>query len=271
MRAQNIIYIILFSFSVLFPKEIWAQSSKYSRKKYSRPSKSKKASVNQKKAGDKLDISDLEQKYWAPKDTDFSVVQNRSYTKAKKVAVSLLAGPIVNDAFNSGLNGSLSVGYYFSERQGVELIYNQGFLTDSLATTTFKEKLSGGGVGPDYNRPSGYIGVAYNWVPFYAKMSFLGRKIIYFDMQFSPGIGVASYEHITDVDSNSQIEKTGKSAVALSLDITQFFFFHKRFAIRVDLKNRWYNQDVLSYRTGSKARSETENVTQILMGATFFF
>src|SRR5690349_4425346 len=48
---------------------------------------------------DKLDISDLEQKYWAPKDTDFSVVQNRTYTKAGKLGVSLMTGPIINDTF----------------------------------------------------------------------------------------------------------------------------------------------------------------------------
>src|SRR5687768_17351365 len=33
---------------------------------------------------EKLDIQGLEEKYWAPKDTDFSVVQNRTYTKAKR-------------------------------------------------------------------------------------------------------------------------------------------------------------------------------------------
>ncbi len=29
---------------------------------------------------------------------------------------------------------------------------------------------------PDFNRPMNYMGVGFNWVPFYAKMSFLGSK-----------------------------------------------------------------------------------------------
>jgi hypothetical protein len=33
-------------------------------------------------ASEKVDVTDLEKKYWASKDTDFSVVQNRVYSKA---------------------------------------------------------------------------------------------------------------------------------------------------------------------------------------------
>ncbi len=83
------------------------------------PSKDGKAP--EAKKDEKLDITDLEQKYWAPKDTDFSVVQNRTYTKAGRVALSL-SGPIVNDPFSSGYNPSVKVNYYFSERYGVEEI-----------------------------------------------------------------------------------------------------------------------------------------------------
>src|ERR1700731_3336923 len=54
------------------------------------------------KPDDKVDISDLENKYWAPKDTDFSVVQNRTYTKAHRFALSALIGPIVNDPYSTG-------------------------------------------------------------------------------------------------------------------------------------------------------------------------
>ncbi|MEO0335372.1 MAG: hypothetical protein AAF202_03205, partial [Pseudomonadota bacterium] len=48
-----------------------------------------KAKEEKKKtAGDRVDISDLENKYWAPKDTDFKVVQNRLYTKEKRFSLS---------------------------------------------------------------------------------------------------------------------------------------------------------------------------------------
>ena len=66
-----------------------AQSDQYKRAK---PKASKKAAGKSSKKAtktDKVDISDLEQKYWAPKDTDFSVVQNRTYTKEKRFTFSL--------------------------------------------------------------------------------------------------------------------------------------------------------------------------------------
>ena len=40
------------------------------------------SSNDQQRGSDKLDIKKLEQKYWAAKDDDFSVVQNRRYVKA---------------------------------------------------------------------------------------------------------------------------------------------------------------------------------------------
>jgi hypothetical protein len=40
----------------------------------------------------KVDISDLENRYWTAKDTEFSVVQNRLYTKAKRFSVTLQGG-----------------------------------------------------------------------------------------------------------------------------------------------------------------------------------
>jgi len=112
----------------------WAQSaSKPSSGKASGPegSASKESGA---KEGEKLDLSDLEQKYWAPKDTDFTVVQNRAYTKAKRYAATYMLGPIVNDPFNSGFNHQLNVNYYFDERYGVELIYQTSKLSDSDQT-----------------------------------------------------------------------------------------------------------------------------------------
>ena len=214
---------------------------------------------------EKIDISELEQKYWAPKDTDFSVVQNRTYTKAKRFSASLLTGLLVSDPFNDGLTYNLSINYYFDERTGVEFIYHKGDLTDSDATSDFR-KLSGGGTRPDFNRDTAFYGVGYNWVPFYAKMSFLGKKIIYFDMQFTPFLGISEYDQQTDDGDKSD------SSLSYGFDITQYFFFSKNFAVRANYHNRFYNADVLNYSTGNVARKgESTNTSLFLFGLTYFF
>src|SRR5690606_18396595 len=131
-------------------------------------------------------------KYWAPKDTDFSVVQNRTYTKAGRIGVSLMTGPVLNDTFSAGFNHTVKGNYYFDERYGVELTYVQSDLADNDATKDFAN-VSLGGIRPDFSRDDSYIGIGFNWVPIYAKVSLLGKKILYFDLQITPHIGMSSY------------------------------------------------------------------------------
>lgn len=217
---------------------------------------------------DKVDISDLEEKYWAPKDVDFSVVQNRTYAKAGRYSFSPMVGPLVNDTFNEGLNTSLKLNYYFDERTGVELSYTSTDAKDSETTKKFKDQLSGGAVQPDFNRDDSLISLGYNFVPIYAKMSLLGRRILYFDMQVTPWIGFANYEQVALPSTGKNGNK--ESSFAYGLDITQYFFVHKHFALRFDLHNRWYKHDILGYQSGNVVRSETANTTMFLLGFTYF-
>lgn len=215
---------------------------------------------------DKLDVTDIEKKYWAAKDTDFSVVQNRTYSKTGRLGLSLAYGVLVNDPYSKGneLSGSLS--YYFTERYGLELNYTNIKANDSKSTEFFKNRY---GAPPDHGKETGYYGAAFNWVPFYAKMSVLNSQIIYFDMAFSPGMGVTSYN--AQVDTGS----VAKSSPTLAFDVTQHFFLGRHFAFRVDYKNRWFREEVLHY-TGSATRgkvtkTDTTQVSSLLFGTTFFF
>jgi len=275
-RTSIVTALVLFAATSSF-----AQSKQYQRKKATEPavatpvvpSKDGKAvdakltpeAAPAQSPGDKLDISELEQKYWAPKDTDFSVVQNRTYTKAGKWAGSLMYGPVVNDTFNEGFNAGVVLNYYQDERYGFQFQYVTSDLKNSDATNKFLSQLSGGQVAPDFNRTKDYYGVGFNFVPFYAKMSVMGKKIIYFDMQITPTIGMGSYEQ-------QQEDGKGKkeTSFAYGVDITQYFFFSDKFALRFDLTNRWSKQDVVEYQTNAKARSDNENTTMFLFGLTYF-
>jgi outer membrane beta-barrel protein len=286
MRMQNTtsaiaIKAIAIALILVFAWEAGAQSKQYQRKKKptvtaaravaplaapadknAGPSKPAEA----KKDSEKLDITDLEQKYWAPKDTDFSVVQNRQYTKAGQYAASLLYGPMVNDPFNSGYSTSFAANYYFDERMGMEFMYISSDLKDSKAVDSFRS-LSGGGTRPDFNRPVDYMGFGFNYVPFYAKMSFMGSKIIYFDMQITPHIGMSKYEQMTDTSSGNE-----ESSFSYGIDITQYFFFSKHWAVRANYHNRWYNEDILAFSTGEVSKkSDLTNISHFLMGITYFF
>lgn len=226
------------------------------------------------RGSDKLDIKKLEQKYWAAKDDDFSVVQNRRYTKADRFYLTLSGGVPFNDPYSTGTITSGSLGYFFSERWGFEANYNSATLKDNDAVGQFVKTY---GAIPDHNILKSSTFLSAIWVPFYAKMSALDRGIIYFDMGLSVGAGTLDYE-ITQAEGN-----VGKNVFAYKFGVFQQIFFTQHFAFRVDLINTWSNQERMKYyapntnvggiTTGAGSRelgSETINDTSLMFGLTYW-
>jgi outer membrane beta-barrel protein len=219
---------------------------------------------------EKLDVSDLEKKYWAAKDSDFNVVQNRLFSKAGRFSLTGNYGSMINDPWSDGPTMGASLAYYFNERWGVELAYTKTDTKDNKAADRLKSQ----GGYPNNNKMKDFYGVQANWVPFYAKMSFLNSSIIYFDMGVSLGAGVTSFEQ--------QREEGGsmKSAPTVSLDLSQQFYLNKWLALRLDYKNRFYNEEVLWFKrtsipggvNGNRVDSTDLNHTSILMmGVTLYY
>lgn len=229
------------------------------------------AQAKESKDSDKLDLKKLEDKYWAAKDTDFSVVQNRTYTKEKRPFVTLSYGPMVNDEWSVGRMTNIAGGYYFSERWGFEVAHEMGSLKENDGLIQIK---SYNGLQPNYNKFVSYTSANLIWVPFYAKMSFMDRKIVYFDMQFALGVGNMTYENQLDPSETSNEKKT---ALGYNFDFTQQLFFSEHFAVRLDVKNKWSKQDLMRYRlqgSGSTSRdlgTTNRQDTSILLGLTFFY
>lgn len=216
---------------------------------------------------DKIDVTDIEKKYWASKDTDFSVVQNRTYTKVKRFGLSGGYGFLVNDAYSDGPSVGLGLNYFFSDRYGVEFSYVNTSSKHNKAVEAF---IRDRGATPDHGKIRNFYGASFNWIPIYAKMSFLNSKIIYFDMSFSPGLGMTTYEQ--QIEAGAQ----KKNAPTVTMDVTQWFFFNNYAAFRLDYKNRWFNEDIAAYRVPGGSSSSTlrteVNYTSILMfGLTLFY
>lgn len=211
----------------------------------------------------KLDVSDLEKKYWASKDVDFSVVQNRAYPKAGRFALAAQYGYFVNDMFSDVSSYRLGLNYYFSERYGMELNYQSFDAINSKSTDAFLRQY--GGVMPNHNKPLAYYGASFNWVPIYAKMSLLNSRIVYFDMSFSPGVGMTTYQQ--------QVQNSYPTASSLtfSFDVTQHFFLSKHFALRFDFQNRWYSEETRDFRTNRAVSTETNHSTSLMGGFQIFY
>lgn len=215
-------------------------------------------------AGDKLDVTDLEKKYWAAKDSDFNVVQNRLFSKANRFSLSGSYGMGVNESWSETPTMAFNLGYYFSERWGVELNYTSTASKDNKDV----ERLKVQGGYPNHNLVKDFYGVSVNWVPFYAKMSFLNSSIVYFDMGVSLGAGMMSYEQLRENEGGTV------STPAVTLDLTQQFFLNKWLAIRADYKHRFYNEETLWYRANSAVRVDSTSLNHnslLMLGLTVYY
>jgi len=190
-------------------------------------------------------------------------VQNRLFSKANRLALTLNYGMYVSEPWSKGPTYGASLNYFFSERYGVEAAYQKTDSTDSDSTQYIKSHQGG---APDHNKMKGYYGLGFNWVPFYAKMSLLNSSILYFDMSFTPGVGIMQYQQQKD-DGN-----VDKTAPAVSLAVTQHFFLTKWLALRIDYKNFWYNQEVVTYHSTNRTSSTNlENQSLLMGGFTFYY
>lgn len=240
----------------------FAQTSQYQRKAAPKAAKkkksSKKAATNQ-----KLDIENLEKRYWAPKDTEFKVVQNRKFTKAKRFNLSLAGGVLFNDSFSEGTTLMLSSTHYFNEHNGIEVRVE---IPSQSPNEGAKEVQNKGG-NPDQNFEDWALGVHYNWIPFYGKISVLDEKIIYFDMAVYAGFGYVQYTQ--QVASGNVSDTIGTAS--FNFGVSQQFFINSSLALKLDVASRFYREERRLYQDGTSQGSFNQLNTYIMFGGTYFF
>ncbi len=225
-------------------------------------------------APQKVDTKNIEAKYWQPSDESYSVVQTRTYAKAKKFGVSLQTGPILMDSWSEGFSFEAAASYYFTERWGVEL---QAGVYSTDDNDSVDAIFALGGV-PDFGRVTSFYGAMARWVPFYSKMSFMGTKVVYFDMSFGLGAGLISYEQQRQVStSDTTRTEVSQTAPAIQFDISQTYFINPKLAFRVDYKMRFFNEEVIAYNTkpgvaiGEKIEDKVTNASSLNLGVTYYF
>lgn len=259
------IYILLVAISLAAANSVFAQNKKFERPGAKKVGTAAGAPAAAPAADKKIDISDLENRYWTEKDKEFSVVQNRIYTKAHKFSVAPSFGTIINDPFTTTLNYGLTANYYFNEREGVGM----DLWMTSSTVAEFVPRIASLGGAPDHNIAKGYLGFNYQWIPIYAKMSLLEKKIIYFDMGISPGLG-ATWMRSAAYGTTPPPTKD-QYALTLAVDVFQQFFLAEKFAVRLDLKNHLYPETIYGGVSGTQLSTKMTYNCSVLFGFTYFF
>lgn len=224
------------------------------------------------RSSDKVDLKKLEDKYWSAKDEDYGVVQNRTYSKAGKFYGSIVAGTLINDPFAKAKPTGAMFGYYFSEDFGVELSYlNHDAKRNENVETLANQSYN---VAPNYNLVKKAITASATYTPFYAKMTFMNKSILYFDMGFTAGVGTTSYDQVTKASMNDPEVFTSKTGQHFELGFMQQMFVSKNVAFRLDYKNTFYKSKIATYQSntiqGAAQTDKSANDTTLTFGVTLF-
>jgi outer membrane beta-barrel protein len=218
---------------------------------------------------DKLDVSNLEAKYWSAKDDDFTVVQNRTYTKNRRLFINMSMGRLINDGFVEGTPNSFGIGYFFNEKNGFALDYTQFVTKDNQVVEKSKTDL---GAPPAYNSPVSTASISYIWSPIYAKVSLLEKKILYLDLSVALRLGMSEYKMMTTNGGEK------KQTPHYGIDVSQLWFINKAFAFRFDIRNSWSSQNQMKYKLDFGADESTRPLgatvlqdTTWMFGVNFFF
>lgn len=211
---------------------------------------------------DKIDVENLEKKYWSSKDDDFTVVQNRSFTKVNSFYFSFITGKIVNDGFLEGTLNSLSLGYFFTEKFGINLdntVYNT---KENSITKSFDGQY---GVKPAYNSLLATNSLRLMWSPIYAKVSLLEKKILYLDIALGFHVGNTKYKMMSL--SGGRTNQTSH----YGFDISQLLFINKTIAFRFDIRNTWTSQKQIKYHNDTDLGTTRFQDNAWLLGVNIFF
>lgn len=183
-----------------------------------------------------VDIDAIKEKYWARGDqSELGVVQNRIYTKAKKLQLGVIGGVNFGDPFLSVQGAGLSLGYHFNDLFGVELMALKYFVGDSNAYTTFKEEKEG---VLNTNPQKYFLGLSGLGSFLYGKLSFFGKKIIYYDMYVTAGAG------LTGTQNGGKL--TGSAGIG------QRFYLSQAVSFRFEYKLNLYSDNLVELITTNK-------------------
>ncbi len=233
------------------------------------------------KGSDKMDLKKLEDKYWSSKDDEYNVIQNRTFSKTGKFYGSLVYGPLMNDPFAKARTFGGMLGYYLNEDFGLEFSYLTYSSAKNDTVTQYENTIGPAAVSPNFNLVKANKSVSLTYTPFYAKMAFMNKAILYFDMGFTLGAGMTDYEQQKVTKDSMSGTKTPSHQMASSphfeFGVMQQLFLNQYFALRVDVKNTFYTQKIKQYEISNIAlessRTETSksaNDTTISVGLTVF-
>ena len=217
------------------------------------------ASASAPASAEEADVSAIKEKYWARGDeSELGVVQNRTYSKSKRIEFSLFYGFVTSDPFLQINSLGGSVGYNFSEYLSLSLIGWNYSVSPSAALLTFQQTL---GATTNNNPPKYYVGSELSASLLYGKLSLMGKKIIYYDFHLTAGAG--------------ETNTLNGTYFTPSLGVGQRVYLSQKTFLRVGYQVQRYNEQiierVITPKLGQVVGDRINWNNSILIGVGFMF
>jgi len=208
--------------------------------------------------GKKVDVDQIKRQYWRQGE-DVDVVQNRLYSKKRKMQFGLFGGSISTDPFLSVRNAGAMLGYHFSEYFSFHLLFHRDFAKDSSAAEFLR--VDAGAVA-NTNEPVWYAGGEGAFSLIYGKLSLFGIRILYFDMMLMAGGG------LTDTFTGRNFTLHGGFTQQVYLTQALSFLFQYRL---MHYKEIIVDRDPTSPTQGQQVDSRSNFTTAINLGLAVMF
>ena len=193
-------------------------------------------------AAQKVDVQGIKEKYWARgSEPDLGVVQNRTYSKEKRLELSMFGGISSTDPFLSVKTSGFTLGFHFNEYFSVHLRTFKSFVNPSTALLTFQNTIH---ATTNYNPPYWYIGGEASGSVLYGKLSLVGRKILYYDLHLAGGLGRTATE--------------SGNYLTPSLGLGQQIYLSQAISLRLDYRLMAYREDIVEKVITSKLGQITD-------------
>lgn len=155
-----------------------------------------------------------------------TAVKRRNVNTAGRFEINAFGGFFLNDAFFSPITIGGAVTYHNNESSGIQLY--GGYFTRTISQYGDQIKNTPG-VSQDYSRAPSVkylLLAAYEWTPFYGKISVTKRAVMNLAVSFTGGLGALGYGDET--------------LPSLGGGVTQKFYFGEKWGLFADLKGLIY-------------------------------
>lgn len=204
---------------------------------------------------------------WLDPEKKIYVVQNRKYTKAKRLELVMSGGFGTGQPYRNTWVFVPRLNYYFSESWGLSAL---GLFASNSENGNIAElKTISASSFPNVRDVKSFIGAGAVWVPFYAKINTFNR-IFYIDWHWEAGLASVS----SQVDLNTSPAGSPRLQFDRNMGFYwgtgQKFFVSKNFAVRMDLLGLYYKASI-AQRGVVQTATNTQSNYYVTLGASYTF